>query len=120
MHRRESQKTSNIVRTLCQFFLLRGGDELHILVQPNDEYSLIDISGKVNVSEQEIQEIEQAFNQAKTSEMEYYYDALISTDLQDNELNLLGQMTDDHSVTFSDSKLNIIVKRYYREDEGML
>ena len=116
MHKRELQKTSNIVRTLCQYFLIRGGCETHILVQPCEDYSLIEISGRVNISEQEIQEIEQSFNQAKTSEMEYYYDDLISTDLEDNELNLLGQMIDDHTVTFEDGLLKIVVKRYYREN----
>ena len=116
MHKRESQKTSNIVRALCQYFLLRGGCETHILVQPYEDCSLIEISGRVNVSEQEIQEIEKSFNQAKTSEMEYYYDDLLSTDLEDNELNLLGQTIDDHSVTFEDGLLKIVVKRYYREN----
>ncbi|MBP7213434.1 MAG: hypothetical protein KBA03_04290 [Anaerolineaceae bacterium] len=116
MHRRESQKTSNIVRALCQYFLLRGGYETHIVVQPCEDYSLIEISGRVNISEQEIQKIEKAFNQTKTSEMEYYYDDLLSTDLEDNELDLLGQTIDDHSVTFADGLLKIVVKRYYREN----
>lgn len=109
MYRRENQKTSNIVRALCQFYLSEGCPETHITVQPFQQYSKIKILGEVEISESKLEEILAWLNQPKTSEMEYYYDDLLVSTLEDNELSLIGLMIDQAEVSYREGVLEISV-----------
>lgn len=117
MYRREFQKTSNIVRALCQFYLLNGCPETNITVLPFEAYSKIKISGKVEISESILEEVVGWLNQPKTSEVEYYYDDLLASALEDNELSLLGLMIDYADISYQEGVLEISISRTFESTD---
>lgn len=117
MYRREFQKTSSTVKSLCQFYLMRGCLETNIVVRPFREYCMIRVSGQMEINEREVKEIDGLLNQPKTSEMEYYYDDLLDSDFDDNELRMLGLMVDKAEVKYQDGILVIEVLRLFGKKE---
>ncbi len=115
MNRREFQKTSNIVRALSQYFLIKGCAEVTLVVRPSEDHCTITVAGSLVINEQELEELSGWLNQPKTAEMEYYYDDLLISALEDNELSLLGLMVDQSQVSYQDGMLQIKVTRYFRE-----
>ena len=113
MNRREYQKTSNIVRALSQFFLIKGCAEVTIVVRPSQDHCTITVTGSLVINETELAELSGWLNQPKTAEMEYYYDDLLISALEDNELSLLGLMVDQSQVSYKDGLLEIKVTRYF-------
>jgi hypothetical protein len=109
---RDNHKISNIVRVLCHYFLSKSSSEIHITVKPQPGYLCVSATGNVNITKTELDTIKSLLDQAKTPEMEYYYDDLLLTDVNGNEFTLLGAMVDDTQVTYIDGILEVELHFY--------
>ena len=111
MNSREDQKTSNIVRALCLYFLRKKCPQMNISVTPGQPSFIVAVSGKVSLSSKELEEIINNLNRPKTPELEYYYDDLIVSDTYDNLFFLLGSMVSKAQVDYQDGLLRIELTR---------
>lgn len=111
MNSREDQKTSNIARALCQFFLSKNCPETRITVTPCPSCYTIIASGKISLTEKEVAEITNLLEHPKTPEMDYYYDDLLVSGMNDNEFTLLGSMVNNAYVSYKEGILKIELNR---------
>ena len=112
MKSRENYKTSNIVWALCHYFLSKASSETHITVTPGPSCYYVGATGRIALTQTELEEIISLLNRPKTPEMEYYYDDLVVSGMRDNEFALVGAMVDEALVTYAEGLLKIELSRY--------
>jgi hypothetical protein len=83
------------------------------VIKPSDDHCSIQVSGRLELNQKEFADITDCLSRPKTAEMEYYYDDLLLSGHEDNELSLLGLMIDDAEVEYQDGILSICVMRTF-------
>ncbi|WP_102399580.1 hypothetical protein [Haloimpatiens massiliensis] len=107
-----NQRNIKIVSELMNFCYNNGGKDMSIDVKTKEDRTLIYIKSKIeNLSETTLEISKKLLNAPRCHEIEEYYWNLTGDDDTDSELTLVGMMTDETSITYNDSILEIKVVR---------
>ena len=110
----EYTKISSIAKHIMEIFFEFGITTVDLKVRSDEETSAILATGDYvdSVSEEYLQELNQAFEIKRSMESEDYYENLLDVEYSDNDKRIIGSMIDYGSAEIVDSQLKILVVRH--------
>ncbi|HZK10726.1 MAG TPA: hypothetical protein VFD08_06610 [Clostridia bacterium] len=112
MNRREKYKARKIVDELTGYLLRNNINSLSIYLDFNEERVEISLWGQLTKEIPNLETLISLMNARRVPEMEDYYEQLLGTGIDDNDINILGAMVDKATYTLKEDRLEIKVVRY--------
>ncbi len=112
MRRRELYKARKMVDELTGYLLRNRIKSLSIYLDLNDERVQISLWGQLTEDIPDLEDVIRLMNAKRVPEMEEYYEHLLGSGIEDNDMNLLGAMVDEATFVLREDRLEIKVIRY--------
>lgn len=112
MRRRELYKARKMVDELTGYLLRNRIKSLSIYLDLNDERVQISLWGQLTEDIPDLEDVIRLMNAKRVPEMEEYYEHLLGSGIEDNDMNLLGAMVDEAAFVLREDRLEIKVIRY--------
>lgn len=108
-----NQRNIKIIDELMSFCYKYGATKIDINISTIDKVVTIILSTNIkNLDSSVIKNMERLLSAPRCHEMEEYYWELTGDDDTDSELTLVGMMTDEADINYTnDSELQIVLKR---------
>lgn len=108
----EKQKNIKIANEILNFCYRHNSNHISLDIKNYADKTLFNISSYVeNLNEEYLEELKKLLSSPRSHEMEEYYWRLTGEVSSDSELTLVGMMTDEAVVDYSDSILRIHLVR---------
>lgn len=104
---REKDQISNVIRTLCRFYLQKGCEDFKLDLRYEDDYYSLSIAGKVLISLEEVDQVRTNLAKPASPEMSHYYDELLASGGDDEDMYLLGYLIEFSEVLYADGVLSL-------------
>lgn len=102
------KKVTKIVDELTSYILLKRGSNISINIMENEgKYVIKFFAENIMLSKSDVSDIKEALGTPRQKDMEEYYWQLGGLNQPEGELELIGMMTDDFSISYENNKLSL-------------
>ncbi|QRN85036.1 hypothetical protein JR334_08645 [Clostridia bacterium] len=106
------KKVSKIADEVLTFCLLHKSDKTCMSVTHEEDGFIVEIEAfNIDVTDEQVSRIEEYLNVHRQDEVAEYYWQLAGEIDDENELSLVGMMTDDYSLEFTEHSLKLTLVR---------
>lgn len=112
MRRREKYKARKMIDELTGYLLRNNIKSLSIYLDFDEERIRISLWGQLTEEIPDLDDVIRLMNSKRMPEMEEYYEHLLGTGTEGNDMNLLGAMVDEATYNLREDRLEIKVIRY--------
>lgn len=112
MTRREKYKARKIIDELTGYLLRNDIEKLSIYLELKEDRIDISLWGQLTHEIPDLEDVFKLMNAKRVPEIEEYYEHLLGSGIEDNDMNLLGAMVDEASYTLREERLEVRVTRY--------
>lgn len=107
-----NQRNIKIIDELLSFCYRLGCSIMNIQIDTHKAETIITLRAEINkIKPEELEYMRQALNTPRYHEMEEYYWSLTGDDENSAELSVVGMMTDEAVVNYTEPILEVILKR---------
>lgn len=112
MRIREKYKARKMIDELTGYLLRNNIKSLSIYLDFDEERIRISLWGQLTKEIPDLEDVIRLMNAKRVPEMEEYYEHLLGTGTESEDMNLLGAMVDEATYNLREDRLEIKVIRY--------
>lgn len=109
---REKYKARKIIDELTGYLLRNNIKKLSIYLEIEEDRIDISLWGQLTCKIPDLEDVIRLMNAKRVPEMEEYYEHLLGSGINDNDMNLLGAMVDEASYDLKEERLEVRVTRF--------
>lgn len=100
-----------IMNSILSYMMDRGVEDITVRLKVNDERIIAVAEGEVDKKPADLEELNQLINQKKIKTLEEYYSSLLGYSDNVNDIDLLGSMLDEGSISYDGDILTFYAMR---------
>ncbi len=114
MNEYNMDRTSNIARSLCRYYLQKGCQNFTISFRLLGTDCFIEVAGNVALETSEYETIYANLSKPVAPELAHYYDELLASGGDDEDFSLMGYLVDVCNIEYKEGKLSLGIRHSYQ------
>ena len=103
--------SKRITNSILNYLMERGVEDITMRLKVNDECIVIIAEGEVDKKPKDLDELNELINQKRIKTLEEYYSSLLGYSDNVNDIDLLGSMLDEGSISYDGNILTFYAMR---------